>query len=168
MGARRRNAENVFFFLPPRLLETEGFQEQITAATTADSERWRDVHEAIRLLREAGVSKGVRGDERLENTFADSLASLIEFPLALAASRPCRPSSTRRCSPVQKLLVGQDLLQPAGVLQLEGEHGGGGVVGEHLDDAGGERQRHLACDLHDAPVGRSQAGPYKLHLTSRS
>lgn len=55
-------------------------------------------------------------------------------------------------SPVQKLLVGQDLLQPADVLQLEGEHSRGGVVGEHLDDARGERQGHLACDLHNAPV----------------
>lgn len=66
---------------------------------------------------------------------------------------PLTPPPEPRCSsPVQELLVGQDLLQPAGVLQLEGEHGGGGVVGEHLDDARGERQGHLARDLHDAPV----------------
>lgn len=57
-------------------------------------------------------------------------------------------------SPVQQLLVGEDLLQPAGVLQFEGEHGGGGVGGEHLDDAHGERQGHVSCDLHNAPVER--------------
>lgn len=59
-------------------------------------------------------------------------------------------------SPEQKLLVGQDLLQPAGVLQFEGEHGWWGVVGEHFDDAHGERKCHLTCDLHNAPVERGR------------
>lgn len=66
--------------------------------------------------------------------------------------RPLTPDPQRWSSPVQKLLVGKDLLQPAGVLELEGEHSRGGVGGEHLDDARGEGQGHLACDLHDAPV----------------
>lgn len=156
-------------------METEGFQEQIAAATTADSERWRDVHEAIRRLGGGSprVSEETSGWKIVSPTASRHVAKGISprslrLASPIAASRPSRPSRTRRCSPVQKLLVGQDLLQPAGVLQLEGEHGGGGVVGEHFDDAGGERQRHLACDLHDAPVGRSQAARYKLHLTSQS
>ena len=66
----------------------------------------------------------------------------------MSMSKTCRKSRL----PVQQLLVGQHLFQTAGVLQPEGEHGGGGVGGEHLDDAHREGQRHVPRDLHDAPA----------------
>lgn len=58
------------------------------------------------------------------------------------------------------------MLQPAGVLQFEGEHGWWGVVGEHFDDTHGERKRHLTCDLHNAPVEQLQVNLLRIGLVS--
>lgn len=60
-------------------------------------------------------------------------------------------------SPVEQLLIRQEVIDARDVDQPEAEHGNVGVGGEDPDDAGREGHRQVARDLHQAAEGRWNA-----------
>lgn len=121
--------------------------------------------------RRSNVVKALMLNSKIVLSTVVCVASLKMHNSVFTLYAPSLPKTHRRRDDIRRgnshadeLAVRQQSLQPVGVSHAEGQLGRIGIVREDRDDAGGEREHHVAAELHLAPglVRAPEVGMYDL------